>query len=287
MPSREYYLSDDPKMVAHRAAYRNYIVTIEKLAGLPGGEAAADRIIALETALSQAQWSAAERRDIDKTYNPMGRAQLAKLAPQFDWTAHARQMPDLQRRTGCRAASHRRSPGQARFSPRRRCRPGRNGSRSASSPITPSCCRKRSRDANFDFFSKELGRRSAAAGPVEARVGAVNGALGEAVGNIYVGATTRPSAERQMTRAHRQSARRLLRADQRQQLDGRSRRAKRRWTSSPRLTRASVTPSNISIIRRSRSSRATLSATRSAPETSSGSSSSCASPSRSTAACGE
>src|SRR5438309_5308542 len=86
MPSREYYLSDDPKMVAHRAAYRKYIITINKLAGLPGGEAAADRIIALETALSQAQWSAAERRDIDKTYNPMNRAQLAKLAPEFDWT---------------------------------------------------------------------------------------------------------------------------------------------------------------------------------------------------------
>ncbi len=74
-------------MKAHRAAYRDYIVTIEKLAGLPGGEAAADRIIALETALSQAQWTAADRRDIDKIYNPMTRAQLIKLAPQFDWNA--------------------------------------------------------------------------------------------------------------------------------------------------------------------------------------------------------
>src|SRR5439155_20921875 len=74
------------QMVDHRPAYRNYIVTIGRLAGLPGGEAAADRIIALETALSQAQWSAAERRDIDKSYNPMTKAQLAKLAPQFDWT---------------------------------------------------------------------------------------------------------------------------------------------------------------------------------------------------------
>ena len=40
MPSREYYLDDSAKMKAHRAAYRNYIITIEKLAGLPGGEAA-------------------------------------------------------------------------------------------------------------------------------------------------------------------------------------------------------------------------------------------------------
>ena len=76
MPSREYYLEDNAKMKAHRAAYRDYIVTIEKLAGLPGGEAAADRIIALETELSKAQWTAADRRDIDKIYNPMTRAQL-------------------------------------------------------------------------------------------------------------------------------------------------------------------------------------------------------------------
>src|SRR6185369_10431784 len=69
MPSREYYLEDNAKMKAHRAAYRDYIITIQKLAGLPGGEAAADRIIALETALSKAQWPAADRRDIDKIYN--------------------------------------------------------------------------------------------------------------------------------------------------------------------------------------------------------------------------
>ena len=91
-PSEPRILStDDAKMAGHRAAYRNYIVTIEKLAGLPGGEAAADRIIALETALSKAQWPAAERRDIDKIYNPMSRAQLAKLAPQFAVEHDARQ----------------------------------------------------------------------------------------------------------------------------------------------------------------------------------------------------
>ena len=35
MPSREYYLDDSAKMKAHRAAYRDYIIDIEKLAGLP------------------------------------------------------------------------------------------------------------------------------------------------------------------------------------------------------------------------------------------------------------
>ena len=87
LPSREYYLEDNAKMKAHRAAYRDYIITVQKLAGLPGGAAAADRIIALETEISKVQWKAADRRDIDKIYNPMTRAQLIKLAPQFDWNA--------------------------------------------------------------------------------------------------------------------------------------------------------------------------------------------------------
>src|SRR3954454_7349496 len=32
LPSREYYLEDNAKMKAHRAAYRDYIVTVQKLA---------------------------------------------------------------------------------------------------------------------------------------------------------------------------------------------------------------------------------------------------------------
>ena len=85
MPSREYYLNNDATMVSNRAAYRDYILTIQKLSGLPGGAAAANRIIALETAISKAQWPAADRRDIDKIYNPMSRAKLTALAPQFGW----------------------------------------------------------------------------------------------------------------------------------------------------------------------------------------------------------
>ncbi|MEO6580893.1 MAG: M13 family metallopeptidase [Sphingomicrobium sp.] len=85
LPSREYYLSTDSKMVAHRAAYRNYIIAMEKLAGIADNGAKADRIIALETELSKAQWAAADRRDLEKILNPMDRAKMTALAPQFNW----------------------------------------------------------------------------------------------------------------------------------------------------------------------------------------------------------
>jgi putative endopeptidase len=198
MPSREYYLSDDPKMVAHRAAYRNYIVTIEKLAGLPGGEAAADRIIALETALSQAQWSAAERRDIDKTYNPMGRAQLAKLAPEFDWTgmltnAGLGSTNNVVVREPSAVAGAGKILAETPLSTWKEWLAFRFVSDHAD--VLP----KAISDANFDFFSKELGGVQQQRERWKRAVGAVNGALGEAVGNIYVRTHYPAESERQMT----------------------------------------------------------------------------------------
>ncbi len=87
LPTRDYYLLKGAKYDAFRKAYRDYIVRIETLAGLSDAAARADAIIALETRLSQDQWTPEARRDPVATYNPMSRAQLDKLAPEFDWTA--------------------------------------------------------------------------------------------------------------------------------------------------------------------------------------------------------
>ena len=87
LPTRDYYLLAGAKYDAIRKAYRDYIARIFTLAGIAGGEAKADAIIALETRLSQDQWAPERRRDPQATYNPMTRAQLAALAPQFDWPA--------------------------------------------------------------------------------------------------------------------------------------------------------------------------------------------------------
>ena len=87
LPTRDYYLLAGPKYDAIRAAYRVYVARMLTLAGAGGAEAKADRIVALETRLSQDQWTPERRRDPQATYNPMSRTQLAALAPQFVWTA--------------------------------------------------------------------------------------------------------------------------------------------------------------------------------------------------------
>jgi len=86
LPTRDYYLLKGDKYVSIRKAYRQYIIDMNKLAGLSDPEGRADRILALETRLSQDQWTPERRRDPVATHNPMTRAQLMKLAPQFNWT---------------------------------------------------------------------------------------------------------------------------------------------------------------------------------------------------------
>ncbi len=87
LPTRDYYLLKGDKYDSIRTAYRNYIVQLGKLAGLSDPEGRATRILALETRLAKDQWTPERRRDPVATHNPMNRAQLMKLAPQFEWPA--------------------------------------------------------------------------------------------------------------------------------------------------------------------------------------------------------
>ena len=86
LPTRDYYLLKGDKYDSIRTAYRNYIIQLSKLAGLPDAEGRATRILALETRLAKDQWTPERRRDPVATHNPMTRAQLMRLAPQFEWT---------------------------------------------------------------------------------------------------------------------------------------------------------------------------------------------------------
>jgi putative endopeptidase len=85
MPDRDYYLKAQFK--PQRAAYRAYVERTFKTIGTPNPAAAADRVLAFETAIAQKSWASADRRDIDKTNNPMSSAQLAVYAPGFHWAS--------------------------------------------------------------------------------------------------------------------------------------------------------------------------------------------------------
>jgi endothelin-converting enzyme/putative endopeptidase len=85
LPTRDYYLLKGDKYESIRTAYRQYVVETGKLAGLSDPAGRADRILALETRISQDQWAPERRRDPVATHNVMTIAQLQKLVPQVDW----------------------------------------------------------------------------------------------------------------------------------------------------------------------------------------------------------
>ena len=88
LPNRDYYLkTDDEKFKAVRAKLVVYHTNLLKLAGVDAKEAAAaaEAVLALETQIAQAQWSAVENRDPVKTYNLTAIDALPALGAPFDW----------------------------------------------------------------------------------------------------------------------------------------------------------------------------------------------------------
>ncbi len=86
LPDEAYYRED-----AHaetRAAYVEHLATVLRSVDEDDPEGAAERVMALETALAEAHWSAVESRDAIKTHNKLDRAGLEALTPGFDWVGY-------------------------------------------------------------------------------------------------------------------------------------------------------------------------------------------------------
>ena len=87
LPDRDYYTRTDSASVAMRAAYVDHIGRTFALLGDadPAARAAADRVMAIETALARASMTAVERRDPRATYHKLPLSSLEALAPSFAW----------------------------------------------------------------------------------------------------------------------------------------------------------------------------------------------------------
>ncbi len=84
LPDRDYYLKDDDKYVAARDALKQYIETLFELADIDDRAAAADSILNLETELARVQWTRTELRDAEKRYNKYAVSDLKSLTPNIE-----------------------------------------------------------------------------------------------------------------------------------------------------------------------------------------------------------
>src|SRR5262245_6655043 len=88
MPDRDYYLRQDDKFAGIRKAYADYIAQLLTFAGQRDPRGAADRVLAFETGLADKQWDRARNRDRNATYNRRTLTALEALAPHFNWQTY-------------------------------------------------------------------------------------------------------------------------------------------------------------------------------------------------------
>jgi endothelin-converting enzyme/putative endopeptidase len=90
LPDRDYYLKDDPKSVELRKAYQAHVARMLALLGDSKEQAAksAEVVLEIETRLARASMDRVSRRDPEKRYHKMPRAQAAALFPSFAWEGY-------------------------------------------------------------------------------------------------------------------------------------------------------------------------------------------------------
>jgi predicted metalloendopeptidase len=87
MPDRDYYLKlDDAKLSDARAKYLAHLEKTLSMAGDKNAAADAKAILDLETEIAKVQWTKVELRDPVKAYNKVDLAKMAELAPGWDWS---------------------------------------------------------------------------------------------------------------------------------------------------------------------------------------------------------
>ena len=185
MPDREYYLAADKDMAANRAAYQKYIAAILKQAGDADAENKAKAIFDLEMKIAKAHANVIDSQDIHKANNPWALADYAKNAPGIDWTAffdaatlNGQQIlfawqPDAIKKLSALVAGE---PLQAwkeylRFH-----------AINHSAGLLP----KAYADLSFGFYGTQLNGTSKQRDRWKRAIGATDGALGDAIGQLYI-----------------------------------------------------------------------------------------------------
>jgi len=88
MPERGYYVDSSPKMAALRAHYQTHISVVLKFAGIADPESRAARVLSLESRIAQAFAPDADATDVFKQDNSWKRGDFAIKAPGMDWDAY-------------------------------------------------------------------------------------------------------------------------------------------------------------------------------------------------------
>ncbi|MEB1147267.1 peptidase [Xanthomonas campestris pv. campestris] len=184
LPEKGYYT--DPAQAKIREQYVAYIARVLELSGIPAAQAAeqAKAVMAFETQLANASLSRIELRDPAKRYNPVDVAGANAITPHFDWQAffNALKVPagtfSLSQPEYFRALD-----GMLVNTPADTWKAYlRFHSIDEAAPYLA----KPFEQANFDFYAKTLRGQQDMLPRWKRTLNAVNEAMGEALGQLYV-----------------------------------------------------------------------------------------------------
>ncbi len=189
LPEREYYLKTDAQFVEIRAKYLAHLQKVLELASDAKAKksAAADAaaILALETKVAERHWPIADRRERDKTYNPKTLVELEKEAPEFPWKVYlgADGYADQPKYVVAELSSIPKLAKLFRETPVSTWKSYLTyHALRATADVLPAAFDQEV----FDFYGHTLNGQPEQRERWKRGVAAVNGALGEAVGEIYV-----------------------------------------------------------------------------------------------------
>ncbi|MCO4764099.1 MAG: peptidase M13 [Myxococcales bacterium] len=185
LPNRDFYLQKDKKFSALRAAYQAHIAKMWTLSGGKDAKSVAAGIMKLETQLATAQWDKVRNRDPNATYNKVQTAALPKFAPGFDLGTYNKAVG-----FGAIGAVIVRQPSYVKalgtITKKTSLRQWKRYLRWHVLSSAASLLSKAFVDEDFAFFQHTLDGIPSQRPRWKRAIGAINRALGEAVGKIYV-----------------------------------------------------------------------------------------------------
>ncbi|WP_394835638.1 peptidase M13 [Pendulispora rubella] len=199
LPDREFYLKKDKQFEEIRTKYLAHIAKVLAMVGDKQAAANAKAILALETQIAERHWPIAERREREKTYNPRTIAELQKEAPQFPWKVYL----DAQGYGSEPSVIVAENTAVVKLAQLFPTTPVPTWKvyltyhfLRASADVLPT----QLDDEVFDFTGRTLNGQPQQRERWKRGVGAVNGALGDAVGELYVARFFQPKAKAEMDR---------------------------------------------------------------------------------------
>ena len=186
LPDRDYYLKpDDPRFAKARAAYAAYLTTLATLVGDKQPADVAPRVLAIEQRIAELHWDKVDNRNPVKLYNPTTPDALLQLAPGFDWPAflQAARLPAIDRLSVSQPST---VTGIARLFAELPLADWKLYLRMQSLDEAARVLPQAFRDARFVFRGTALTGATAEKPRWQLGIAELNGALGEAVGQIYV-----------------------------------------------------------------------------------------------------